>query len=96
MPLTSTTSPGPDPRTSSNSAAEAVGDDVAALRADIANLATSVKQLATEQVGSSLADVQDAAMGKVGDLEDTIRRKPAQSALIAAGIGLVVGLILSR
>jgi ElaB/YqjD/DUF883 family membrane-anchored ribosome-binding protein len=40
--------------------------------------------------------VQDKAMEKVGDLEATIRRNPTQSALIAAGVGFVLGLILSR
>lgn len=81
---------------STKSAANDVSDNVTALRDDVANLAASVKRLAAEQIGSSVEDVQDKAMEKVGDLETAIRRNPTQSALIAAGVGLVVGLILSR
>ncbi len=66
-----------------------VGDNVAALRTDIANLAESVKRLATEQV-------QERAMEKLGDVEAAIRRNPSQAALIATGVGFVLGLILSR
>jgi len=72
-------------RTSANE----VGDNVAALRTDIANLAESVKRLATEQV-------QDKAKETLGDIEAAIRRNPTQGALIAAGVGFVVGLILTR
>jgi len=35
-------------------------------------------------------------MKKIGDLEGAIRRNPSQAALIAAGIGLLVGLVLVR
>ncbi len=78
------------------SAASDVGDNVTALREDISALADSVKRLAAEQIGTSVEDVQDKAKEKVGDLEAAIRRNPSQSALIAAGIGFVAGLILAR
>jgi ElaB/YqjD/DUF883 family membrane-anchored ribosome-binding protein len=77
-------------------AAGDVQDNVAALRADIANLADSVKRLASEQLGSSVEDAQDKAMEKLGDVEAAIRRNPSQAAMIAAGIGFFVGLILTR
>jgi ElaB/YqjD/DUF883 family membrane-anchored ribosome-binding protein len=77
-------------------AAADVGDNVAALRSDIAALADSVKRLAAEQLGSGVEDAQDKAMEKLGDVEAAIRRNPTQAAAIAAGIGFVVGLILSR
>lgn len=73
-----------------------VGDNVAALREDIAALAASVKRLAAEQIGTGVEDVQDKAKEKVDDLEGAIRRHPTQAALIAAGVGFVVGLILAR
>jgi ElaB/YqjD/DUF883 family membrane-anchored ribosome-binding protein len=79
-----------------STAASDVSDNVAALRADIAGLADSVKRLAAEQVGSSAENVQDNAMAMFGDIEAAIRRNPSQAAMIAAGIGFVVGLILSR
>ena len=78
------------------SAASDVGDNVQSLREDIASLAESVKRLASEQLGSSVEDIQDKAKEKVGDIEAAIRRNPSQAALIAAGVGFVLGLILSR
>jgi ElaB/YqjD/DUF883 family membrane-anchored ribosome-binding protein len=77
-------------------AAADVGDNVQALREDIASLAQSVKRLASEQLGTSVEDLQDKAKEKVGDVEAAIRRNPSQAALIAAGVGFVFGLILSR
>ena len=59
----------PDP---TRSAASDVGDNVQALRDDIASLAASVKRLAAEQIGTSVEDVQDKAMEKVGDIEAAI------------------------
>jgi ElaB/YqjD/DUF883 family membrane-anchored ribosome-binding protein len=85
-----------EPAASTRSAANDVSDNVTALREDIASLAASVKRLAAEQIGTSVEDVQDKAMEKVGDLEAAIRRNPSQSALIAAGVGFVVGLVLAR
>jgi ElaB/YqjD/DUF883 family membrane-anchored ribosome-binding protein len=55
-----------------------------------------VKRLATEQLGSSVEDVQEKAKEKISDVEAAIRRNPSQAALIAAGIGFVFGIILSR
>jgi ElaB/YqjD/DUF883 family membrane-anchored ribosome-binding protein len=77
-------------------AASDVSDNVAALRADIARLADSVKRLAAEQIGTSVEDMQDKAKEKVGDINAAIRRNPSQAVVIAAGMGFVVGLILSR
>ncbi len=85
-----------DPAPSNRTAAGDVEDNVAALRADISNLAESVKQLAKEQLGAAAEEVQDKAKEKLGDLEAAIRRNPSQAALVAAGMGFVFGLILSR
>jgi ElaB/YqjD/DUF883 family membrane-anchored ribosome-binding protein len=71
------------------SSANDVGDNVAAMRTDITNLAESVKHLATERV-------QDKAREKLGDVEAAIRRNPTQASLVAVGIGFAAGLILSR
>ena len=96
MAFSSSTASRADPNLPNRTAATDVGDNVAALRADIAGLADSVKRLAAEQLGSSVEDVQDKAMEKLGDVEPAIRRNPSQAAMVAAGIGFVVGLILSR
>jgi len=96
MPFASSTTSRADLNAPNRTAASDVGDNVAALRSDIADLTDSVKRLAAEQIGSSVEDVQDKAMEKLGDVEAAIRRNPSQAAAIAAGIGFVVGLILSR
>ncbi len=85
-----------DPSSPSRTAAGDVEDNVAALRADISNLSESVKRLAKEQLGATAEEVQAKAKDKLGDLEAAIRRNPSQAALIAAGMGLLLGLILSR
>jgi len=95
MQFSSANRPG-EPNTGARQAASDVGDNVQALRDDIASLAESVKRLASEQFGSSVEDMQDKAKEKVSDVEAAIRRNPSQAALIAAGIGFVFGLILSR
>ena len=86
----------PDSNPGTRSASSDVGDNVQALREDISSLAESVKRLAAEQIGTSVEDVQDKAKEKIGDVEAAIRRNPSQAALIAAGVGFVFGLILSR
>jgi len=96
MQFSSTNRTSDNPSTTTRSAAADVGDSVQSLREDIAGLAESVKRLASEQLGSSVEDIQDKAKEKVSDIEAAIRRSPSQAALIAAGVGFVVGLILSR
>ena len=71
------------------SAASQASDTFAALSEDVANLAESVKRLATEQLGSSVEDVQQS-------LEARIRRNPTQAVLIAAGIGAGIAMLLTR
>ena len=67
-----------------------------AVKDDFANVASSVKKLANEQLGSAAETIQQTALEKANDLELAIRKKPAQAALIAAGVGFLVGLILTR
>jgi ElaB/YqjD/DUF883 family membrane-anchored ribosome-binding protein len=96
MQFSSTTRAPESGTSTTRSAASDVGDNVQALRDDISSLAESVKRLASEQLGSSVEDLQDKAKEKVSDVEAAIRRNPSQAALIAAGVGFVFGLILSR
>lgn len=77
-------------------AKKSVGDDVDALRSDIASLASSVGKLAAETVGGTVGDVQAKAGEKLGDLESAIRRNPTQSAMVAVGVGFLFGLLLTR
>jgi ElaB/YqjD/DUF883 family membrane-anchored ribosome-binding protein len=76
--------------------AHEVKDDVDAIRRDIASLADTVSKLATEKFGTAAHDVQASAEQKLGSLEAAIRKSPAQSAMIAVGVGFLFGLILTR
>lgn len=76
--------------------AKEVRDEVDVLRSDIASLANSVSKLASEKLGTAVGDAQATAEAKLGDLEQAIRRNPTQSAMIAVGIGFLVGLVLTR
>lgn len=78
--------------TSQNAATETYDS----LRSDIANLSKSVKTYATENFGEAAAEVQDKAQAQLSSLESAVRKNPVQTAMIAAGIGLVVGLLVTR
>jgi ElaB/YqjD/DUF883 family membrane-anchored ribosome-binding protein len=73
-----------------------VEDDVAALRRDIASLASTVSSLASDKFGATIGEVQKNAEQKLGSVEAAIRENPSQSALIAVGVGFLFGLILTR
>jgi ElaB/YqjD/DUF883 family membrane-anchored ribosome-binding protein len=77
-------------------AAQAVSDSYDSLRTDISNLSKSVKTYATENFGAAAEQAQHTAQEQLGGLEAAVRKSPVQSALIAAGIGLVVGLLVTR
>jgi ElaB/YqjD/DUF883 family membrane-anchored ribosome-binding protein len=71
-------------------------DTYEALKGDIASLTDSVKKLATEHMGSAVEGAQDQVKQKLGDMESSIRKNPTQAALIAAGVGFLVGLVITR
>ena len=75
----------PETGSGSSSPLTDVGDDLAALRKDINALAGDVKRVAT--YGPELAHESYAA---------AVRRNPVQATLIAAAVGFVVCLIISR
>jgi ElaB/YqjD/DUF883 family membrane-anchored ribosome-binding protein len=82
--------------TTYGAAKKEIGDEIDTLRSDIASLASTVSRLAAEKAGSAFEDTQAVAGEKLGDLEKAIRENPTQSALIAVGVGFLVGLILNR
>lgn len=71
-------------------------ETVETLKADIAKLTETVKSLASEQLSNVSDNVQDKAASTVTDIEAAIRKNPTQAAAVAAGIGFVIGLILTR
>ncbi len=64
--------------------------------ADVSSSVNEMAGAAKEQASRAMDTAQTAAMDTVSDLEKRIRANPTQSALVAAGIGLMLGMILSR
>ena len=68
-------------------------------KGEIEELRRQVKDL-TEKYGSmaqnTLSDVKEKVQQNMGDVEQQIRDKPVQAALIAAGVGFLVGALLTR
>ncbi|MFZ1108639.1 MAG: hypothetical protein WAN43_09880 [Rhodomicrobium sp.] len=66
---------------------------------EIEELRRQVKDL-TDKYGSvaqqTFSDVKDKVRENVGDIEQQIREKPVQATLVAAGIGFLVGALLTR
>ncbi len=66
---------------------------------EIDDLRRQVKDL-TDKYGSmaqnTFSDVKDKVQQNMGDIEQQIRDKPVQATLIAAGVGFLVGALLSR
>jgi ElaB/YqjD/DUF883 family membrane-anchored ribosome-binding protein len=65
----------------------------------IDELSQQVKDL-TEKYGHKAAetyqDAKDAAKQRIGEVEGMIRDRPVQSTLVAAGIGFLIGALISR
>lgn len=76
--------------------AETVATDFTALRSDISRLAASVQQMAANELGAQVEDLNAKASEQITAAERAIRENPTQAALIAAGIGFMVGLIMIR
>jgi len=71
-------------------------DDLAAqieaIRADMQNLTSTVSGIAGKQMGRA----QEKAMETKQDAEDAIKRNPLQAIAIAAGLGLLLGILTRR
>ena len=66
---------------------------------EVEELRRQVKDL-TDKFGSmaqhTLSDVREKVQQNKGDIERQIREKPVQATLIAAGVGFLIGALLSR
>ncbi len=66
---------------------------------EVEELRRQVKEL-TEKYGSmaqhKVQDVREAVKQNMGDIEQQIREKPVQAALVAAGVGFLIGALLTR
>lgn len=66
---------------------------------EIEDLRRQVKEL-TDKYGSmaqnTLHDVKQTVQDNMGDIEQQIRDKPVQATLIAAGVGFLIGALITR
>jgi ElaB/YqjD/DUF883 family membrane-anchored ribosome-binding protein len=71
-------------------------DDASSSIKDVTNKYGQKADEAVQYASQTYHDAKDVAQQKIGDLESQIRDKPVQAALIAFGVGFVVGTLLSR
>jgi ElaB/YqjD/DUF883 family membrane-anchored ribosome-binding protein len=66
---------------------------------EIEELRRQVKEL-SEKLGTaapgSIEDMKETLRQNMGDVEKQIRAKPVQATLIAAGVGFLIGALLTR
>jgi ElaB/YqjD/DUF883 family membrane-anchored ribosome-binding protein len=89
--------------TTGDAAALDFSADLAALRADIASLSEAIAGLmrdqadatgaARDQLSQAASHVQESAFGAAADLERRIERDPLTAVLIAAAIGMAIGMM---
>jgi ElaB/YqjD/DUF883 family membrane-anchored ribosome-binding protein len=66
------------------------------LKSELSEIASTIKQMALEQVETRTEDIKQSAVTTANDVEAYIRKNPTQAAIAAAGVGFLVGLILTR
>lgn len=81
-----------DNQTTNKGGNEELREQLSVLKADLTELSETVQR----QAKAGLNQAQGIAEEKFEDLEAQIRRKPITSAAIAAGVGFLIGAILSR
>src|ERR1051326_9435522 len=85
----------------------AVKDDLAKLRADIANLSAALKELTSDTVHDQIDslrgridrmthDAKDQGRQALADLADRSEERPVSSVLIAFGVGVLLGRLFDR
>jgi ElaB/YqjD/DUF883 family membrane-anchored ribosome-binding protein len=71
-------------------------DDARSTIKDAANRYGAKADEALNQVQDTYQDVKQQAQQQIGDVERQIRANPVQATLIAAGVGFLVGALLTR
>jgi ElaB/YqjD/DUF883 family membrane-anchored ribosome-binding protein len=71
-------------------------DDASSSIKDVANKYGKKADEAVQYASQTYHDAKDVAQQNIGDLERQIRDKPVQAALIAAGVGFLIGSLLTR
>jgi ElaB/YqjD/DUF883 family membrane-anchored ribosome-binding protein len=71
-------------------------DDASSSIKDAANKYGQKAGDAVQYASQTYHDAKDVAKQNIGDLERQIRDKPVQATLIAAGVGFLIGSLLTR
>ncbi|MEM7191938.1 MAG: DUF883 C-terminal domain-containing protein [Pseudomonadota bacterium] len=71
---------------------EDLNAQIEAIRAEIENLSATMGRIA----GKSMHHAQDKAMETKESAEEAIRQNPLQAIAIAAGLGLLIGILTRR
>lgn len=72
--------------------AEDVAKQLDAIRADVQNLTSTVKNIAAKQMNRA----QDKAVEAAHDAEEAIKQNPLMAVAIAAGLGFLFGVFTRR
>jgi len=73
-------------------AVEELREKAAQVKRDLQELSSVAKEAAQEKWG----DLKEGAVELEGKVENRIREHPIQSVLIAAGVGLLIGVLITR
>jgi ElaB/YqjD/DUF883 family membrane-anchored ribosome-binding protein len=84
------------PQSSSRSLPPDPTDSYEALKSDLSQLGESVKKLVSENMGSAVQGAQQKVEEQLGGVEQSVRKNPIQAAAIAAGVGFLIGLVITR
>ncbi len=81
-----------DPMQETNSAADSGKSEIEELRRLVKELSGKYESMSQ----NAFSDVKETVRQNMGDIEKQIREKPVQATLIAAGVGFLIGALLSR
>jgi ElaB/YqjD/DUF883 family membrane-anchored ribosome-binding protein len=73
-----------------------IGERLGRIKSDIKEVVGLARTLAADKLSGIKGSAIDSGKAAVGRVSDHIEENPMRSALIAAGIGAVVGYLLSR
>lgn len=75
---------------------EEITEHLARLRSEIQGLAGAIGATGSHQAEALQAEAREALGREWAELEDAVRREPVKALTIAAGLGMLVGLVLAR
>jgi ElaB/YqjD/DUF883 family membrane-anchored ribosome-binding protein len=73
-----------------------IGNSVASLRDDVKDVVSTVAQDAKHKVDAMGRELRDTANTTLMRVQEQVREKPAATLGIAAGVGLILGMLLAN